>query len=101
MTAHTRGPWRWVMQASGIGEASDDDSDMPALVSVHGPMVCWFGNDETYYPTEGIHPNAADMALIAAAPVLLAALRAVLFVADRETEEFSLACAAIAKATLP
>jgi len=42
------------------------------------------------------HP---DMALIEAAPDLLAALRAVVSVADRKTDEFDLAHAAIAKAT--
>lgn len=41
----------------------------------------------------------ADARLIAAAPDLLAALRAVVSVADRATQEFDQARAAIAKAT--
>lgn len=46
-------------------------------------------NDESY----------ANARLISAAPELLAALRAVISVADRRTAEFDLAHAAIAKAT--
>lgn len=47
------------------------------------------GNGESY----------ANARLIAAAPDLLAALRAVISVADRRTTEFDMAHAAIAKAT--
>jgi hypothetical protein len=43
--------------------------------------------------------NEADACLIAAAPDLLEALKAVLAVADRKTVEFDMARAAIAKAT--
>ena len=44
--------------------------------------------------------SEADAALIAAAPDLLAALEAVVSVADRKTVEFDQARAAIAKATI-
>jgi hypothetical protein len=42
--------------------------------------------------------NAANANLIAAAPELLKALQAVITIADRKTDEFDLAHAAIAKA---
>jgi len=105
VTTHTPGPWRWVMQASGIGEASEYDSDTPALVSVHGPMVCWFGNDGQYYPTEGIPPGVADMALMAAAPDLLFALGGLIREHNhsglRDSPWMTVARAAIARATQP
>lgn len=44
-------------------------------------------------------PSDADLALVLAAPDLLAALQGVLRVADRATDEFDAARAAIAKAT--
>jgi hypothetical protein len=47
-----------------------------------------------------ISENAANAHLIAAAPDMLAALQAVLRVADRQTVEFDLARAALAKAAL-
>jgi hypothetical protein len=37
--------------------------------------VCDFGNNEQYYPTEGVPPNAANSRLIAAAPDLLKQLQ--------------------------
>jgi hypothetical protein len=46
-------------------------------------------------------PDGANARLIAAAPDLLEALRGVLRVADRATDEFDAARAAIAKATQP
>ncbi|WP_250500564.1 hypothetical protein [Caballeronia sp. GAWG1-5s-s] len=52
-------------------------------------------NVEGYYACQ----NEEDALLIAAAPDLLEALNAVVSVADRETVEFDMARAAIAKAT--
>jgi len=52
------------------------------------------------YPNKsGYEQCAANARLIAAAPDLLEALLAVLKVADRKTDEFDMARAAIAKAT--
>jgi len=77
---HAPGPWRR-MGHRHIADAA-------------GNVICevWSG------PT-GIEQADANETLIAAAPELLAALRAVISVADRKTDEFDLAHAAIAKAT--
>jgi hypothetical protein len=64
---HTPGPWHWV-------PANKTTSDLAKLVGENGMEVCNFGNDETYYPTEGMVPSAPDADLIAAAPALLDAL---------------------------
>jgi len=58
--------------------------------------------DNTYnvplYTRSNAKAGEADARLIAAAPELLAALRAVVAVADRKTDEFDMARAAMAKA---
>ena len=57
---HTPGPWEWV----------------PGKHSFQGsiePDICDFGDDTTYYPTEGAPPNLANARLIAAAPDLFPA----------------------------
>jgi len=67
-----------------------------------GTMLGWFscalmrGYDE-----HAARSASADMALIAAAPDLLEALRGVVAVADRDTVEFARARAAITKAETP
>ena len=71
---------------------------MGGFVTADGTPVCWFGDCETYYPTEGTPPTAADARLIAAAPDLLEALIEVVAIADRKTDAFDRARAAIAKA---
>ncbi len=57
--------------------------------------------DVAHNQHSGVHPERerANAHLIAAAPDLLEALKAVMAVADRKTNEFDLARAAIAKAT--
>ena len=75
VAAHTPGPWYWVASADDDGIDRNEPSGLPALVSVHGPVVCWFGDAERYYPSEGHPPHEADARLIAAAPELLAELR--------------------------
>ncbi len=71
---------------------------MGGFVTADGTPVCWFGDNETYYPTEGTPPTAADACLIAAAPDLLEALIEIVAIADRKTDAFDRARAAIAKA---
>ena len=80
----TPAPWRWLDAAENA--AKFGESDMARLV---GPLydekiehewdriqlVCHFGNNEQYYPTEGCEPNDADKRLIAAAPDLLLELQ--------------------------
>lgn len=48
-------PWRWKFSS---GE------DLPRLLDANGIEVCWFGNNESYYPTAGNPPSLRDMALI-------------------------------------
>lgn len=88
---HTPGPW---VIGDGYIEwyHNDDYSGAPdAIVGPNGE--CVVGS------SEWTHLNPHDARLIAAAPDLLAALKAVVAVADRDTEEFNAARAAIAKAT--
>jgi hypothetical protein len=85
---HTPGPWQW---------KDGEYPDMPELVSPAG-SVCWFGNDEQYYPTCGEPPSGADMALIAAAPDLLAALRNFVDGCSTSVDAGAVGRAAIAKA---
>jgi hypothetical protein len=60
--------------------------------------ICNFGNDETYYPTEGVEPSDADKLLIAAAPDLLAACLRVLNPTDEGPTLDTIIRAAVAKA---
>ncbi len=83
MSGHTKGQWSF-NPATGTVSTSG------------GQSVC-------YVSTIGTRPDAFEVAkangfVLAAAPELLAALRAVISVADRKTDEFDLARAAIAKA---
>lgn len=81
---HTPGPWRWVTPKGQsnllalVGSGFRDDQSRYEGDS----QICNFGNDEPYYPTEGMEPNEADRALIAAAPDLVAALGQLLNVAE-------------------
>lgn len=79
MAKYTPGPWK-------------------VIKSPHGPKYkcVQYGADESYTSLEML---PADARLVAAAPELLEALKAVVSVADRATDEFDLARAAIAKAT--
>jgi hypothetical protein len=63
---HTPGPWTWeVLDGTDVGSIDGPD----------GKRACWFGDDEQYYPTGGTPPDQADLALMLAAPDLLAALK--------------------------
>jgi len=94
---HTPGPWYW--------DEGERNNDMPRLMSQDG-HVCDFGNNEQYYPTEGVPPNVADSRLIAAAPDLLEGVRGILNLLDYGvngskglTQTLAEARAALAKAT--
>lgn len=63
----TKGPWCF--------KRKDDDTDNGGLYNLEGNLVCHFGDSEQYYPTDGTPPDEDDMALITAAPDLLAALQ--------------------------
>lgn len=81
---HTKAPWKVV----------ENGGRMVGVMSKNDWVVYKAGQDRM--STEEIEANAS---LIAAAPDLLAALQGVLRVADRATDEFEAARAAIAKAT--
>lgn len=85
-TMHTPGPWFPRKNSAGMWEAMIEDRDYA---------------HSTAFITRTDDQGAADARLIAAAPELLAALKGVLRVADRQTDEFDAARAAIAKATAP
>lgn len=89
---HTPGPWR-VFNHSW--------SDTSILADGFDHAICLLdinhATEESQDADEAL--MAANARLIAAAPDMLAALRAVISVADRKTDEFDLAHAALAKAT--
>lgn len=66
----TPGPWNF---RHNINEGYA--TDMGGFIGGSGKVVCWFGDGETYYPTEGTIPDKEDICLIAAAPELLEALQ--------------------------
>jgi hypothetical protein len=87
MSKFTAGPWQH------IGDPEDDECRVRQTASVR--------RGDGFYSEITICENIRSKGnanLIAAAPDLLAALEAVLSVADRATLEFDLARAAIAKA---
>lgn len=83
MSKYTKGPWRY--------ERDADDGKYVPHAYVWGPSV--------HIGTSGnLDHTEPDMLLIAAAPEMFEALVAVVTVADRKTDEFDRARAAIAKA---
>ena len=85
---HTRAPWRsqgWVPTWAYI----------PVHDADHNLVASLYPNEHRGYSRDQVEANAR---LIAAAPELLAALIGVVAVADRETDEFIRARAAIAAA---
>lgn len=87
-TNHTPGPWSW--------EYGDAECSRPIALSAPKYDVILASED---FDGPRVYVSDADARLIAAAPELLAALQGVLNVADRKTDEFDAARAAIAKAT--
>ena len=77
MSKYTPGPWRWVRDPRKI-ECEYTEGAMLKLVGQNDGEICNFGDDHQYYPTEGTEPDEADARLIAAAPELLEALKALL-----------------------
>lgn len=91
MSAHTPGPWTLV-DATGEDLAITTEGRMADdIVPIVEVDIDW---DEPLASEQ-----YANAKLIAAAPKLLEALQAVVKVADRKTDEFDLAHAAIAAAT--
>lgn len=86
MRVFTPGPW--------VGQTGHRTDLIRGIHARGGRLVVRFGGIAA--PTSG--EGQANARLIAAAPDLLAALKAALSVADRATDEFDLARAAIAEA---
>lgn len=85
----TPGPWK-------VKEIDDDEiSEMSSTMVVAGSLVLACIGPTSYTDLKTDNANAN---LIAAAPDLLEALQAVVRVADRQTDEFDMARAAISKA---
>ena len=74
MAGYTKGPWVWLDRASDHWVHEEDEG----LIMSGTVEVCNFGNNKHYYNTAGTAPNQADIALICAAPDMLAALQSVL-----------------------
>lgn len=86
MKTHTPGPWKLI----------DHDEDYIAITDEEqGFGVCKLEESAS----ESREVMKANAHLIAAAPELLEALECVLAIADRNTKEFDMARAAIARAT--
>lgn len=64
----TPGPWEFKY-------SEEYDTDRGSFIGRDGRQVCWFGDGEQYYPTDGTEPSHEDIALIASAPELLEALK--------------------------
>lgn len=74
----TPGPWVFSVD-------EDDLCDNGLIKSGSGSIVCYFGNCEQYYPTNGVPPDGADMTLILASPDLLSALQQLLEIYDDQS----------------
>ena len=94
-TKHTPGPWlsRTVPTSAGLCHIVSAAYWRGAFIYGDGLRK---GVDDSLPKAQELAANAL---LIAAAPDLLEALRGVLRIADRKTDEFDAARAAIAKAT--
>lgn len=79
--SHTPGPWKW-------------NQKNKCWHSLDGKPVAY----ESKWPCGLVFLDVSDETLAFSAPDLLAALEAVVMVADRNTVEFDMARAAIAKA---
>lgn len=64
----TKGKWHW-------NETGGQCYNMPELVNENNEFVLGFGDDTTYYPTEGTPPNEYDALLISKAPEMLEMLK--------------------------
>ena len=86
MSGHTKGPWKWLDR-----RPESYHSENEGLIVSGDEIVCDFGDNEAYYNTAGTRPSDADIALICAAPEMLAALQSI---ASNDT---SASCSLIAR----
>jgi hypothetical protein len=54
------------------------ERDLGGIYAADRRVICSFGNDTTYYPSEGEAPRVDDAHLIAAAPDMFEALTAIM-----------------------
>ena len=106
MSKHTPGPWAFVPFKRHEHSYRDHEGDMGGFQDASGKWVCHFGDSTTYYPSEGVPPNASDALLIASAPDMLAALQRIAEYDEApgapvrsSVKKSAIARAAIAKAT--
>lgn len=111
MSAHTPGPWEFRHSSgAGLGVWADVSTVMGPkfsnLIEIYGQNSIGAPKFQIFYECWVQFPKRdweemqeANGRLVSAAPELLAALQGVLRVADRQTDEFYAARAAIAKAT--
>jgi hypothetical protein len=60
-------PWHW--------KKNLESEELPVLLDANDEVVCNFGWETQYYPTEGSPPNAANSEMIAAAPEMFQLLQ--------------------------
>ncbi len=97
---HTPGPWEYIASTEHHGPyvSGPFGGDICDCYAMSNPSALSVRNGGDSKPIPFQHEHAdANARLIAAAPDLLEALRAVVSVADRKTVEFDKAHAAIAK----
>lgn len=87
---HTPGPWTMSRRQNNMIDIQHAMGDVKGAIT---HSLCRVQARESW-----LEEAAANARLISAAPDLLAALKGVLRVADRQTDEFDAARAAIAKA---
>ncbi len=97
MSKHTPGPWE-VSGATHVVHFGDDGANI-CTVSEPRPDDQIVGYHELELFSKDFHEACANAQLIAAAPDLLDALRAVVAISDRKHDAWDAAKAAIAKAT--
>lgn len=61
MKKHTPKPWTWEKATEGY------EGPRGAIIGGDGETVCDFGDNTTYYPTEGCEPDEKDRLLMLAA----------------------------------
>lgn len=70
---HSPEPWKYIECMTQSGQNARY-SELGGIVDANGSPICWFGNSEQYYPTNGDEPSPEDMGRILACVNLLAGI---------------------------